>query len=92
MDSVGKFTNPVKVFVDCFEGTFDVSKAFPLLPKHLLFITLNIYVACIDVSKEIIVKLYALQLLNPRSNFTRNKATLSDLSVFVSSMDEMFLK
>lgn len=51
---VGKFTNPGELFVDCFTGTFYVSKACLLLLKHLRVVVYDIYEACLEFSKEII--------------------------------------
>lgn len=59
---VGNFTNPGSFVLDFLEGTCAVAKAC-LLPRNTVVYILGKYDDCFQFSKEIIVELYARQLL-----------------------------
>lgn len=90
VDVVGHFTNSVEMVVDFFTGTFEVTNALLLLPKHRLLAVFYNYYNFIEVSKEIIVELYNLQFLNPESDSTGSEGTLS--SVIASSRAALVFK
>lgn len=73
--------------MDCFEGNGEGSKTWLSLPKNCHLLLCDMYEASMEDSKEIIVYLYAFQLLNPEYNFKGSDFTLSATKTFIYGRD-----
>lgn len=72
---VGNIVNSVEVFIVCLTCSCDFSNACLFNPKNSCFIGCDVDETFREVSTEIIVELYAHQLLKPESSFTGSGST-----------------
>lgn len=91
IELVGMPSNHIELVLNFFSGTSDVSIAFLFHSTHRILLGCDDYDAYLEGSKELLVEIYVLQLLNDKSYFTGSEAICFTAKLSTSAREALLV-